>query len=176
MATGPRDGERAAAYVPAGSFVPHSSPERERMTVYRRLAWIGHMGPVRTVLSWEQRPTGRAWRGVVRGILLVVLVAAMQTGLKAADPKPGDAVNIMWRFDGNGRFPNLHPPAEWRRDKNILWQTPVEIGGYSSPIVVRDKVFVTAEMGSLVCLDLADGKVLWKKDLFSRDSKDIPAD
>ena len=82
----------------------------------------------------------------------------------------------MWRFDGNGRFPNIHPPSEWRRDKNILWKTPVEIGGYSSPIVVKDRVFVTAEMGSLVCLDLADGKILWKKDLFSKDSKDIPAD
>jgi len=31
-------------------------------------------------------------------------------------------------------------------------------------------------MGSLTCLDLADGKILWAKDLFSGDSKDIPAD
>jgi outer membrane protein assembly factor BamB len=31
-------------------------------------------------------------------------------------------------------------------------------------------------MGSLICLDLADGKVLWQKDLFSKDSKDIPAE
>jgi len=31
-------------------------------------------------------------------------------------------------------------------------------------------------MGSLICLDLADGKILWKKDLFSKDSKDIPAE
>jgi outer membrane protein assembly factor BamB len=30
-------------------------------------------------------------------------------------------------------------------------------------------------MGSLTCLDVADGKILWKKDLFSKDSKDIPA-
>lgn len=82
----------------------------------------------------------------------------------------------MWRFDGNGRFPNIHPPTEWRSDKNILWKTPVEIGGYSSPIVAGDKVFVTAEMGSLVCLDVADGKILWTKDLCSEDSRDIPAD
>lgn len=82
---------------------------------------------------------------------------------------------VMWRFDGNGRFPNIHPPTEWRRNKNILWQTSVEVGGYSSPIVARDKVFVTAEMGSLLCLDLADGKILWQKDLFSKGSKDIPA-
>jgi outer membrane protein assembly factor BamB len=114
----------------------------------------------------------------VRGILLVVLVALTsgQTGLKADEPKLGEAVNVMWRFDGNGRFPNIQPPSEWRQDKNILWKTPVEVGGYSSPIVVKDKVFVTAEMGSLICLDLADGKLLWTKDLFAKDSKDIPAE
>jgi outer membrane protein assembly factor BamB len=80
----------------------------------------------------------------------------------------------MWRFDGNGRFPNIRPPAEWGRDTNVLWKTRVDVGGYSSPIVAGGKVFVTAEMGSLICLDVADGKVLWKKDLFSKDSKDIP--
>src|ERR1700682_616899 len=113
----------------------------------------------------DRRPVG------ISG-LLVVLLAALQFGLKADDPKTvppaaaktSEALNIMWRFDGNGRFPNIHPPSEWSKDKNVLWKTSVEIGGYSSPIVVRDKVFVTAEMGSLVCLDVADGKVLWKKD------------
>ena len=116
--------------------------------------------------------------------LFVVLVAAAPTALNAEDraaPRPaavkrGEAVDIMWRFDGNGRFPNIHPPSEWHSDTNILWKTPVEIGGYSSPIVAGGKVFVTAEMGSLVCLDIADGKVLWTKDLFSTKSKDIPAD
>jgi outer membrane protein assembly factor BamB len=124
-----------------------------------------------------------SFRGFVRWVLLLILVAAVHTGLNAdapktppPAPKSSEAVNIMWRFDGNGRFPNIDPPAEWQRDRNILWKTPVEVGAYSSPIVVKDRVFVTAEMGSLVCLDLADGKVLWTKDLFSKDSKEIPAD
>ncbi len=97
---------------------------------------------------------------------------------KTAQPAAGttgEAANVMWRFDGNGRFPNIHPPSEWGTDRNILWKTPVEIGGYSSPIVASGKVFVTAEMGSLVCLDLTGGKTLWQKDLFSEDSGDIPA-
>jgi outer membrane protein assembly factor BamB len=115
--------------------------------------------------------------------LLVVLVVVIQAGLSAEQmtsrpvaAKAREAFNVMWRFDGNGRFPNIHPPSEWHGDRNTLWKTPVEIGGYSSPIVAGDKVFVTAEMGSLVCLDVADGKILWKKDLFSNDSSDIPAD
>jgi outer membrane protein assembly factor BamB len=124
------------------------------------------------------------FRCFVLGVLLVVLVTTMQTGLKADDPKPAQAVgaqasesiNIMWRFDGNGRFPNIYPPCQWGTDHNILWKTAVDIGGYSSPIVAGDRVFVTGEMGSLICLDAVDGKILWKKDLFSKDSKDIPAD
>jgi outer membrane protein assembly factor BamB len=104
---------------------------------------------------------------------LMLVFAVVATPAKPPD-RP--VANVMWRFDGNGRFPSIQPPTEWRPGKNILWQTPVEVGGYSSPIVAAGKVFVTAEMGSLICLDLANGKVLWTKDLFSKESKDIPAD
>jgi hypothetical protein len=128
----------------------------------RRLTGIGFLGCVEARPSQEWSPYLRACVGA---LLLVVHLAAVQTGLKADDPKAGATVNVRWRFDGGGRFPNIHPPSQWRRDKNILWQTPVEIGGYSSPIVVRDRVLLTAEMGSLVCLDLNDGKILWQKDL-----------
>ncbi|MDB5341568.1 MAG: outer rane biosis protein BamB [Planctomycetaceae bacterium] len=123
------------------------------------------------------------WRPVGR-LIPVALAAALLTGLQAEDLKTVPPVatktiaadNVMWRFDGNGRFPNVRPPSEWRMERNILWKTPVEIGGYSSPIVVKNKVFVTAEMGSLICLDVANGKILWKKDLFSPTSTDIPPD
>jgi hypothetical protein len=122
--------------------------------------------------------SGSAWV-----IFLAVVACSLPIALRGGDAKTappaakaGEAVNVMWRFDGNGRFPGIDPPTEWGQDRNVLWKTAVEVGGYSSPIVVRDRVFVTAEMGSLVCLDLADGKVLWKKDLFSKDSKDIPAE
>jgi outer membrane protein assembly factor BamB len=131
-----------------------------------------------TALLGKQKPGPK---GFVRGFVFL-LVAAAPLGLKAGDPKsaqttptrPGEAVSVTWRFDGNGRFPNIHPPTEWGRDKNVLWKTKVDVGGYSSPIVVKNKVFVTAEMGSLICLDLANGKILWKKDLFGKESKDIP--
>jgi outer membrane protein assembly factor BamB len=118
-------------------------------------------------------------RWSIQGVALIAAIAAaslcLQSEGKPAPLKASGPSNIMWRFDGNGHFPNIDPPSEWDENKNILWKTPVDIGGYSSPIVVKDRVFVTAEMGSLICLDLADGKILWKKDLFSEDSTDIPA-
>jgi outer membrane protein assembly factor BamB len=147
----------------------------------RRRARIGRSGTADTARS--RRASSASRRYAYCG-LLVLLVAATQTGLQfvarptaeAAAAEASEAANIMWRFDGSGRFPNIHPPIEWRPDHNILWKTPVMVGGYSSPIVVKDKVFVTAEMGSLVCLDLADGKILWQKDLFNKNSTDIPAE
>lgn len=127
---------------------------------------------------------GSSSRRSAGGALPAVLVAAALAGVDAGEGKaspPAAAsragtANVMWRYDGNGRFPGIRPPTGWRRDENIRWKTEVEIGGYSSPIVVRDRVFVTAEMGSLICLDVRDGKVLWKKDLFAKDSADIPPD
>lgn len=112
----------------------------------------------------------------VKLLILPVVAVALHSDLWADQPSPTSPLNISWRFDGTGQFPNIHPPSEWRADKNVLWKTPVGTGGYSSPIVARDRVFVTAEMGSLVCLDIANGKLLWQKDLFSKDSKDIPAE
>jgi outer membrane protein assembly factor BamB len=140
--------------------------------------WGPRRGPCCDGIPRRNLDRRRVW------IVILILVAALQAGLKAYDPKPAravaakraEAVNVMWRFDGSGRFPNIDAPSEWRRDRNVLWKTPVEVGGYSSPIVAADRVFVTAEMGSLVCLDVRDGKVLWKKDLFSKESKDIPAE
>jgi hypothetical protein len=109
--------------------------------------------------------------------LAAVAFAVALPGLTAEDPpaKTSAAGAVMWRFDGAGRFPTIRPPSEWGPDSNILWKAHVEVGGYSSPIVVKDRVFLTAEMGSLICLDLADGKCLWKKNLFSKDSPDLPA-
>jgi outer membrane protein assembly factor BamB len=125
-------------------------------------------------------PHCRAGRSIRRVAFIVFIVAAwggLGGAERASDPPAGPrSPEVMWRFDGGGRFPDIHPPTEWAADKNILWKTVVGIGGYSSPIVVGDKVFVTAEMGSLLCLDLSDGKILWQKDLFSKGSADIPAE
>ena len=141
--------------------------------MHRRLFQIG-------LASVEKVRTLQSFVAVLHIVLIIIVPAfAKADDGKGSQPtagKTGDATNVMWRFDGGGRFPNIHPPSEWRIARNILWKTPVEIGGYSSPIVVGNRVFVTAELGSLICLDLADGKILWKKDLFSQDSEDIPAD
>ncbi|TWT85101.1 outer membrane biogenesis protein BamB [Planctomycetes bacterium CA13] len=69
-------------------------------------------------------------------------------------------------------------PAQWNQG-NIRWQTPLPGAGASSPIIVRDRVYVTcysgygvpgAERGNLaqlklmlVCVNRKSGDILWTK-------------
>lgn len=70
---------------------------------------------------------------------------------------------IGWRNDGSGRFPRAEPPIEWNDDKNILWKTKIGPNKYSSPIVADGRIFLIADPNLLVCVNAADGKILWKK-------------
>lgn len=45
--------------------------------------------------------------------------------------------------------------------KNILWTAKMPEWGMCGPIVVKDKVFVTAEPDELICIDRNTGNILW---------------
>jgi outer membrane protein assembly factor BamB len=78
-----------------------------------------------------------------------------------------------WRGDGSGIFPTAQPPLGWTGSAagNIRWKA--EVGaGMSSPVVVGDRVLVTAEPDLLVCVDRITGKLLWKQ---STRFADLPA-
>ena len=53
------------------------------------------------------------------------------------------------------------PDSSEYETQNIAWTTRLPSFGYSSPILVGDKIFVTSESGSLCCVSKADGKLLW---------------
>jgi outer membrane protein assembly factor BamB len=58
-------------------------------------------------------------------------------------------------------------PTEWSREKNIRWRVPLPDRGNSTPIIWRDRVFVTQAIEKegwrgLMCFDRRDGKLLWK--------------
>ena len=70
---------------------------------------------------------------------------------------------VGWRTDTTGRYPTAKAPTEWSEAKGIVWKTPIPKWSNSSAIVVGEKVFVCAEPTDLVCLNKADGKILWTK-------------
>jgi len=47
--------------------------------------------------------------------------------------------------------------------ENIAWNTDLPGYGISAPVIVGDKVFLTSERRSIVCLNKNDGKLLWMR-------------
>ncbi len=71
---------------------------------------------------------------------------------------------IGWRTDGSGSYPGAQPPLEWSPTKNVVWRTAMPGYGVSHPVLLGQRVFICSEPCILLCLDRADGKVLWQKD------------
>ena len=62
-------------------------------------------------------------------------------------------------------------PLNWSATDNVAWKTPIPGESWSSPIVWKDRVFLTTatEAGShchVLSLDRRTGKVLWDKEVF----------
>jgi outer membrane protein assembly factor BamB len=61
-------------------------------------------------------------------------------------------------------------PLEWADDKNIAWDIPLPGYGQSSPVIWRERVFLTSIEGAnkeksiVVCHDLRTGARLWLKE------------
>lgn len=64
-------------------------------------------------------------------------------------------------------------PTEFGKDKNLVWRVALP-PGHSSPILVGDRIFMTAYEGDRLltfCLDRATGKILWRREA-PRDRKE----
>ena len=64
-------------------------------------------------------------------------------------------------------------PADWDLDKMMAWKVVLPGRGPSSPIVVGDRIFVTASSGAnqdrlhVLCFDAADGKRRWDRQFWA---------
>ncbi|MDD4890284.1 MAG: PQQ-binding-like beta-propeller repeat protein [Phycisphaerae bacterium] len=102
----------------------------------------------------------RTTRGLLAAIGFLTLAGCTAAG--------GGAVG--WRMDGTGRFPAAHPVTQWAapsatqpEGKNILWATTMPAWGNASPALIGDRIFVCSEPDELVCVNKAEGKVLWRR-------------
>ena len=74
-----------------------------------------------------------------------------------------------WRGpNGDGTSIETNLPIKWDSITNVLWKIPVPGIGYSSPIVWKDKLFLTTAFNEiqekvLLCYDCKNGDLLWQK-------------
>ena len=68
-----------------------------------------------------------------------------------------------FRGNGQGRFPDATPVTEWGPAKNVVWKTPMPNWSNACPALCGDRLFVCSEPTTLLCVSLADGKILWQE-------------
>ena len=95
------------------------------------------------------------------GLCLLVLVSSTTASVSAAE--------VWSRFRGEGGSGRATVgsklPTEIGPDKHVVWKIDLA-PGHSSPVVIGDRIYVTAEKDKqlvTIALDRATGKTLWEK-------------
>lgn len=70
-------------------------------------------------------------------------------------------------FRSNGHATKANPPLTWsvKNKENVIWKTPIPKHGMSSPVVWKDRVFLTGaddRSRDVYCIDAENGVLLWK--------------
>ena len=73
--------------------------------------------------------------------------------------------------NGSGVSATTGLPTEFGPNKNVVWKTELP-PGHSSPVLTRDRIFVTAHSNEkdnhklfVICLDRETGKLLWQREV-----------
>lgn len=81
---------------------------------------------------------------------------------------------LQFRGSENRSTSEAKLPAEISGEKNVAWKAPLVGKGVSGPIIVGNKVFVTASSGPVVqdrlhvlCFDATSGKQLWHRQFWA---------
>ncbi len=69
---------------------------------------------------------------------------------------------------GNGIAAHTDIPTDWDgpSGRNILWKTPIPRPGYSSPLVIKDQLFLSgggASTREVYCFSTKNGELLWQQ-------------
>lgn len=89
--------------------------------------------------------------------------------------------------DQQGHAPNVGLPVEWSADRNVEWKTPIAGLGWSSPIVLDGRVYLTTAVSDAtfrdpdqslraICLNAKDGSILWDIEVFKQTSEGAAVD
>lgn len=97
-------------------------------------------------------------------LLCTILAAGEAVPYGHPDFYPTSERPLGWRGDGTGAWPGATGITTWSAETGagIAWKAALPGAGMAQPLVVGEKVFVTADPNLLVCLNVHDGKILWQ--------------
>jgi len=102
-----------------------------------------HLDPV-WLPAASRRFFGKEWsmRAIVCAVGLLLTMAGAASGQASAAGAQSDWP--QWRGPlASGVAPSANPPVEWAENKNIRWKAAIPGQGLSSPIVWKDRIFLT---------------------------------
>lgn len=81
--------------------------------------------------------------------------------------------------NGQGHSASSNLPVTWSATDNVAWKKAIPGSGWSSPVVYRDRIFVTAAVPvpdtttndytlRTYCLDASNGEILWDTAVFTQ--------
>jgi outer membrane protein assembly factor BamB len=103
----------------------------------------------------------------MKSILLSIAISAA-----IATPAHADWTGFRGS-QSNSVSPGDRPPTSWNDEQNIAWRIDLPGRGPSSPLVVGDRVFLTASSGvnndrmHVLCYSTVNGKQLWERQFWA---------
>jgi outer membrane protein assembly factor BamB len=109
---------------------------------------------------------------VVRGILqMSTILAALFISLLSLPTALAEDWTQFRGPNGTGVSVTTGLPTEFGPKKNVVWKTELP-PGHSSPVLTRDRIFITAHSKEkenhklfVICLDRQTGKLLWQREV-----------
>jgi len=73
---------------------------------------------------------------------------------------------------GDGLSPATGVPTAWSETENILWKTAIPGDGHSSPVIIKDQIWLTTALDqghsrNVLTIDFQSGKILRNQQLFT---------
>jgi len=108
-------------------------------------------------------------------LIIATIVIGSWLVMAAAPSLPDSSLNEWTEFrgsDGQGHASQKGLPLTWSETENIVWKTPIDGLGWSSPVIRGQQIWLTTatdEGKSLraVCLDRESGKIVHNIELFT---------
>lgn len=132
----------------------------------RRTNAVGLPGQAAASLVCKRLSSVSIWSKRLILLAAVILTAfGPRTRLVQAEDWP------RWRGPaGNAVSRETSLPVKWSTAENIRWKTAIPGEGYSSPIIWKDRVFLTSAFASGIrravhCLDRTTGQIVWSREI-----------